>query len=66
MMETLSPVIRSSEIIELQDLVPNIKVDPAIIDYILDLVEATRHDEQLHLGISPRGGLALVRSPRNA
>jgi len=43
-----------------------VKVDSAIVDYILDLVEATRHDEQLHLGVSPRGALALTQAAQAA
>jgi MoxR-like ATPase len=61
-LETLMPVATVAEIVELQDLVPSITIDPAIVDYILDLVDATRHDEQLHLGISPRGALALTQT----
>ena len=38
------------------------RIDRAIVEYILDLVEATRHDEQLHLGVSPRGALALTQA----
>ena len=45
----------SADVIALQDTVPLIKPDPSIVEYILDLVEATRHDDQLHLGVSPRG-----------
>ena len=50
----------AAEVIELQDHVPKVRTDAAIIDYVLDLVEATRNDEQLHLGVSPRGGIALT------
>jgi MoxR-like ATPase len=32
------------------------------VSYILDLLEATRKDERLHLGVSPRGGLALTQA----
>jgi MoxR-like ATPase len=46
--------------------VPQVKLDAAIVDYILDLVEATRHDEQLHLGVSPRGALALTQAAQAA
>jgi MoxR-like ATPase len=46
--------------------VPNVKLDHAIVEYILDLVEATRHEEQLHLGISPRGALALTQAVQAA
>ena len=27
------------------------------MDYLMDIVEATRKHEQLHVGISPRGGV---------
>jgi MoxR-like ATPase len=61
-LDQLKPVMTGAEIVELQDIVPTVKLDPAIVDYILDLVEATRHDEQLHLGVSPRGALALTQA----
>ena len=58
----LAPVMSSADVIALQDTVPLIKPDPSIVEYILDLVEATRHDDQLHLGVSPRGALALTQA----
>jgi MoxR-like ATPase len=61
-LETLKSVTSGDEIARLQDAVPQIRVDPSILDYILDLVEATRHHEQLHLGVSPRGALALSQA----
>jgi MoxR-like ATPase len=61
-LDQLSPVMKAADVVALQDIVPNVKLDPAIVDYILDLVEATRHDEQLHLGVSPRGALALTQA----
>lgn len=64
--ETLRPVMGTEQIIELQNQVPRIRIDSAIVDYILDLVEATRHDEQLHLGVSPRGALALTQASQAA
>src|SRR6478609_5228138 len=42
-LETLQPVMTAPEVVELQDQVPDIKTDGSIIEYILDLVEATRH-----------------------
>jgi MoxR-like ATPase len=62
LLENLGAVVHASDIIALQDSVPQTKMDPAIVDYILDLAEATRHDEQLHLGVSPRGALALTQA----
>jgi MoxR-like ATPase len=65
-LEQLRPVVNVDEIIQLQDQVPNVRLDPAIVDYILDIVEATRSDEQLHLGVSPRGALSLTQAAQGA
>jgi MoxR-like ATPase len=59
-LDQLQPVMHANEIVALQDDVPKVTIDNAIVDYILDLVEGTRHEEQLHLGVSPRGALALT------
>lgn len=59
-LDQLRPVVRGPDIVEMQDRVPKVRLDASVVDYILDLVEATRHHEQLHLGISPRGALALT------
>lgn len=61
-LEQLQAVTTAAEVVKLQDTVPSVKLDSAIVDYILDLVENTRHDEQLHLGVSPRGALALTQA----
>jgi MoxR-like ATPase len=61
-LEELRPVMAASDVVALQDTVPSVKLDASIVDYILDLAEATRHDEQLHLGVSPRGALALTQA----
>ena len=61
-LENLEPVMKAADVIELQDRAPETKLDPAIVDYILDLVEATRESDELHLGVSPRGALALTQA----
>ena len=61
-LEQLAPVMSGADVVKLQDQVPSVKLDTSIVDYILDLVEGTRHDEQLHLGVSPRGALALTQA----
>jgi MoxR-like ATPase len=59
-LEDLQPVTTAAEVVELQDRVPKIRLDNTILDYIIDIAEATRNHDQLHLGISPRGALALT------
>jgi MoxR-like ATPase len=61
-LDELKPVMSAAEIVALQDKVPSVKLDSALIEYILNVVEATRNDEELHLGVSPRGALALTQA----
>ena len=61
-LERLEPVMSAADVIELQDRSPNVKLDPAIVEYILDLIAATRESDELHLGVSPRGALALTQA----
>jgi MoxR-like ATPase len=54
--------LNSSELLELQDAVRTVTVDDSIADYLLAIVEKTRHHESLSLGVSPRGSQALFRA----
>ncbi len=65
-LDQLKPVMTAAEVIEMQDEVPKVRMDPAVVDYILDLVDATRHNDDLHLGVSPRGALALTQATQAA
>ena len=61
-LEHLAAVAHAQEIVALQDRLASVRIDPMVLDYILDLVEATRHSDELHLGVSPRGALALTHA----
>jgi MoxR-like ATPase len=61
-LEQLKPVMTAAEVVAIQEAVTQIRMDASIVDYVLDLAEATRHDEHLHLGVSPRGALALTQA----
>ena len=58
----LRPALTAADVVELQDRVPLTRLEGAIVEYVLDLVAATREHEQLHLGVSPRGALALTQA----
>jgi len=62
--EALTPVLATGEILALQEEADRVRVDDAILDYVLALVAATRASPLLALGVSPRGSLALVRAAR--
>ena len=60
----LQPVLTGEELVELQEQVDRINMDRALIDYIIALAEATRQNDYLQIGISPRGSLALAQAAR--
>jgi MoxR-like ATPase len=62
----LAPVLSMQETIELQDGVLAVRVEEAIVEYILAIAEATRRSEELAVGLSPRGSLALMQAARAA
>jgi MoxR-like ATPase len=61
--DQLEQVTDPNEIIGVQRAVKEIYVDPLIIkEYIVKLVDSTRQHENVYLGASPRGSLALYRT----
>jgi MoxR-like ATPase len=60
--ESLEEVTSAGEVLELQEAVRAIYIDPLIKQYIVTLVNATREHESVYLGASPRGSLALMRA----
>jgi len=57
----LTPVMTSNEVCQLQAQVDTIKIADSLIEYIIELSTATRNAEDLQVGISTRGGLALTQ-----
>jgi MoxR-like ATPase len=60
--DALVPVADANEVLAMQRAVREIYVDPAISDYIVRLVGATRAHPDVYLGASPRGSLSLYRA----
>jgi MoxR-like ATPase len=60
--DQLEQVTDPNEIVGVQRAVKEIYVDPLIKQYIVALVDNTRQHENVYLGASPRGSLALYRT----
>jgi len=60
--EVISPVTTSQTIIELQNLHQSVKVTKEIKNYIIKIVTATRNEEDIILGASPRASLDLYKA----
>jgi len=61
---TLAPVVTAEVVSEMAQLARTVHVDPTINDYVGRLVEATRTADEVRLGASVRGALALVRTAK--
>lgn len=58
----LQPCMTLAEVSQLRELCSQVKVETALQQYILELVRATRQDEEITLGVSPRGTVALQKA----
>jgi MoxR-like ATPase len=61
-LKSLSAVVSPAQITELQAARKRIRISYPVREYITDIVRATRKNEALRYGASPRGSLGLMRS----
>ncbi|MDR6227492.1 AAA family ATPase [Desmospora profundinema] len=60
--EDVTEAISRKELLELQRDVRQVHVDDSVADYIVEVVQATRTPDEVYLGASPRGSIALFRT----
>lgn len=60
--DELKPVIELGRIRELQEQVRGITFDESLVNYLLDIIHATRDSDLLQVGVSTRGALAYYRA----
>jgi MoxR-like ATPase len=58
----LQPCITLEEVQALRQACSQVKVEASLQQYILELVRTTRQDEEITLGVSPRGTVALQKA----
>ena len=63
-LDDVQPAVDIPELLGLIGEVQNVYVDDLIYNYISELVEATRTQENIQLGLSPRAALAVCRSAK--
>jgi MoxR-like ATPases len=60
--DELEPVASAEDILALREERKKVICADAVLDYIIQIAEATRKDERISLGISPRGCIALTEA----
>ena len=63
--EQLEAVTSKEEILKCMEEALTVHVDEAVMEYLLNLVEETRKNENLAAGISPRGSIALYKAAQS-
>lgn len=62
---SIEPITDSVEILEIQQIIRNdVYVSDAVMEYVLDIVEATRKSDLLTVGLSTRGALSLINAAK--
>ena len=62
--DRLRTVLSPAQVIALQDRIEEVVVDPAILDYLMAIVQRTRTTPKLRMGVSPRGNISVFRAAR--
>jgi len=63
-LETLSPVVTSSDVLAARHEVAHYYIHPDLLDYISAIAEATRYKNGVILGVGTRGCIALMRASK--
>ncbi|GLC90265.1 AAA family ATPase [Lysinibacillus piscis] len=60
--EQLEAVLTLTQLIELQELIQGVYVEDSVKSYIVELATQTRENSYVHLGVSPRATLSLMKA----
>ena len=58
---SLTPVLSLDDFLHAKEAAGNTYVHPCIMEYMVNIIAATRQGENVRMGVSPRGTLALLR-----
>ena len=58
----IDQIVTVEELLEVQEAIKSVYADELIKEYIVSLVDASRHHPDVYLGASPRGSLALFKA----
>lgn len=64
--DNLTPVLKASDIIEMKNDVKQVTMTDELIDYALQIIEASRSNDNLEYGLSPRSSLDLLAASKAA
>jgi len=63
-LDMITPVCSKGDIVAMQEAVKDVYVHPAVMSYIVDIVNATRNNSSVSTGVSPRGTITMINAAR--
>ena len=63
-MESVRQVATPEQLVAMQQIAANLRVDEAVLDYAVRIARATRESPGIAIGAGPRGAIALIRAAR--
>ena len=64
LLDTLEPVMHADDVLAIQNAVDGVHLDESIRRYIVEIAHRTRESEEIRVGLSPRGSLALAQASK--
>ena len=58
----IDPVVSLADVTKLSEMIERVKVETVLLDYLMEIVNESRKERTLTLGISPRGAIHLFRA----
>ncbi len=62
--DTITPFLKAEQIVDYQNLVSQIIVEQHLLKYIAELIVATRSNQFLYLGASPRASISILKASK--
>ena len=63
-LEKLDPVCTREELIQMQNEYKNVFIHEELMNYMVQIIQATRNSAEIVSGVSPRGTLAMLKAVR--
>lgn len=63
--DELQPVVSLERVLQIQQTARDVHFEETLVNYLLDIVHATRDSEQVQVGVSTRGALAYYRAAQS-
>lgn len=62
--QNIEPVLSVEQLVKIQNQLAGVRIEPSVLDYVLNIVRQTRDHESLLMGAGPRGSIFLLRASK--